>query len=605
MNSISNELKPKWNLSWIFLLSLPILVWALWPYPSTIKKSPFTTYIFKFEVIKALWFFACFYGLYVLPGLVIFFRVTRHAVYNSFFTPNRLLLAFGWGMVAHVLAIFIQKYLHLPFKPWVVLGCLLIAYAVLAFFFRPLKFLLQEEAPGRKWDFITWPVLILTLVLGGEMILRARTSSVSLMGDAFIHMILLVGTMMDGPLPNGMPFYSTFILNLHPLSFHALLANLFTLIPGIEHIDLFRYFSLVMLPCFVFVFFSFFSMLSGSRPVAAMGTLALLAVSGGGLSSRVPIVYFPWYWGLAWYLTAVIFYLILKGELKSRPLYFWAGVILGVGVLMHPMMAPRMGAILCCFFPLELLRRALKRETLLPVLTCGALFILGAGGVLVIWLGPMVLQFGLEEAYSYEYIIQNFSKIVPDAVKYLRYLHETRYGLKDLFPWILENGGIFPLVLSPLGLIAAVLGFKKPAAPLLLAWVIAMASAVLLGYLPNSYRYFEYLFLGMVSLAIFGMGWITRMISERWQPLLLWIFLGVGLVGVRVDFWPKYRVALQYYGRTQWPDNIYENSRRIVRGYQDSRQKGQLDRDFGGFRGFLWARHKKVWDIYIKRPKKK
>ena len=130
-----------------------------------------------------------------------------------------------------------------------------------------------------------------------------------------------------------------------------------------------------------------------------------------------------------------------------------------------------------------------------------------------------------------------------------------------------------------------------------------MGSAVVFAYLPNPYRYFEYLFLGLIALAAFGMGWLSRLFSNHWRPLILLLFLSLVLVGVRYDYWPKYGLALRHYGRTQWPENPYGSSRRIVRGYQASKKAGQLDRDYGKFRGYLWSRQKKVWDIYVQQFK--
>jgi hypothetical protein len=328
-------------------------------------------------------------------------------------------------------------------------------------------------------------------------------------------------------------------------------------------------------------------------------------VSGGGLTLRIPIVYFPWYWGLAWCLTAVIFYLLLNGEMRSKTLYFWAGALLGVGVLMHPMMAPRMGTILIFYLPLELLRRWLSREPWAPVFSRGALFALGTAVLLGIWLGPLLLRFGLEETYSYEYILANFSKIAPNGVKYIRGLQELKFGPKDLYPWIAKNAGIFPMLLAPLGLVAAICRFKKSASPLLLAWVMAMVSAVLFAYLPNPYRYFEYLFFGLVALAVFGMSWVLPMLAERWRPLVLGGFIAFALFAVRQDYWPKYGLALNLYGRTDWPKGVFNISAGIVRNYQEAKAKGSLDEAFGEFRGFLWPRQKKVWDIYIQRQIKK
>lgn len=592
--------KPRWNLAWLLLLLLPLLAYALWPYPKVIQKSPDLLYVLRFEPARLFAYLAAFYGLYLLPGLLLFARAEPR---GRFLTPNRFLLAFGWGMVVHVLAAFLQKYLQLKYGPVTVLACLAATYGLTAFLFRPLRFLLEEEKAADSGAWLAWPILGLVLILGAEMILRARTSSVSMTGDTYGHLVLLLATQIDGPQPNSLPFYSSFILNMYPMGFHAMLANLFVLTPGLEHIDLFRYFSLVFLPCFVFVFYAFFSFLSGSRALGAIGTLALFLVSGGGLTLRVPIVYFPWYWGLAWCLTAVIFYLLLKGQMASKALYFWVGILLGVGVLMHPMMAPRMGTILIFFLPLELLRRWLNREPWAPVFSRGGLFALGTAAMLGIWLGPLLLRFGMEETYSYEYILANFSEIAPAGVKYIKDLHELKFGLKDLYPWIWKNAGLFPMLLAPLGLIAAVLQFKKPAAPLLLAWLAAMVSAVLFAYLPNPYRYFEYLFFGLVALAVFGMGWASQLFSQPWRTLLAGAFLALALLGVRRDYWPKYALALNLYGRTDWPAGVYDASRRIVRNYQEAKAKGTLDEVFGEFRGFLWPRQKKVWDIYIRRQR--
>jgi len=37
--------------------------------------------------------------------------------------------------------------------------------------------------------------------------------------------------------------------------------------------------------------------------------------------------------------------------------------------------------------------------------------------------------------------------------------------------------------------------------------------------------------------------------------------------------------------------------------YLASKKAGRLDLEYGGYRGYLWSRQKKVWDIYLKTKK--
>jgi len=54
-----------------------------------------------------------FYGLYLLPGLALFFWRGRKSEHNPILSFHRVLLAFALGILAHTLAIFIQKYIGL------------------------------------------------------------------------------------------------------------------------------------------------------------------------------------------------------------------------------------------------------------------------------------------------------------------------------------------------------------------------------------------------------------------------------------------------------------------------------------------------------------
>lgn len=588
---------------WILFLLVPLVIWILWPYPEVLKKSPAEGYLLNFSWVTLLKFFSCFYGLYVLPGLALFYWVKRSAPYNPVVSPQRFLLSLLWGMVAHLLAIFFQKYLNLSYQPWTILPCLIVSYAVLAILSRPLKGLLEEEKPDRQYDLLTWGMLLLALFLGMEMTLRGRASSVSLMGDGFPHLINYLGTLVDGPLPDGLPFYSTFVLNIHPMAFHALMANLKTLMPGIEHIDWLRYFSVVMIPAVIFSFFTLFTFLSRSRPVAALSTLVLIFVSGGGFSLRVPVVFFPWYWALAWCLTAGIAFIILKNNFRSKWVSFWIGILFGIGVLIHPFMAFRVGGILTLFFPIELIRRAILKEEILPVFTHGLCLAFGAVIPVAAWLLPLIIKYGWEETYSLDHIFKNFSERMPKGVSYLRRIQSANYSWADLLTWSRDNAGWFALLLAPVGIVAAFLRPRTATPSLLVAWALAMAMATVLGLLMNPYRYFEYFFLALVALAVFGMGWLVFISPKTWRALLILLFAIFSLWSIRLDFFPKYRLALKYYGRTDWPSNVLDQSGRMAKNYLKSKKQGNLDQDFGFYRGYLWSRQKKVWDIYLRNSR--
>lgn len=600
---------PRREYAWLLLL-LPVAVaaWALSGYPEALRKGADQAYALNVSVWTLAKAAAIFYGLYLVPGLAFFARRWPTASRWAACDAQRILLAFAFGMGAHVLAAFIQKYLHLPYRPWLVLICLGAAYAVLMWLTGkiPMQAVLgeaEEPKPSRTERIVTYVWLALGGALLLEMTLRGRGSSLNLSGDGYPHLINTLGTIADGPFPDGLPFFSTFILNIHPMGFHALLANLKTLTPGLLYVDLFRYFSVLMVPVFLACMYGFFSFLGKSRLIGALGAFAALFVSGGGLSLSIPIVFFPWYWSIAWCLSAAVFYILLKSELKSAALCFAAGLVFGAGVLLHPYFALRMGAIMACFLPLELLRRALSRQPWKPALLGALDFGLGLAIPVGAWLGPLLAKYPWEPTYEFDYIVQNFSILAPEGVQYLKTMKGTGFHLKDLWFWSWKNAGLFPVFLAPLGLAACVARFRESAAALLIAWILAMGAAVVLDILPNPYRYFEYLFFGILALAVFGAGWGLSKLDEAPRALAVAILLTLAAFQIHRDFFPKYRQALNLYGTTSLSEEQVRSAETRADRYLASKRAGRLDLEYGGYRGYLWSRQKKVWDIYLKTRK--
>lgn len=600
---------PRCDLAWFaFLLPLALAVWALRGYPEVLRRGADQTYLLQVSAWTLVKLVSVFYGLYLLPGLAFFARRWPTERWRDALGGGRLLLAFAFGMTAHVFAALLQKTLHLGYRPISVLACLGAAYLVLGWLAGkiPMERLLRE-APGprpeRPERLATYGLLALGGALLLEMTLRARGSSLNLSGDGYPHLINTLGTMVDGPFPDGLPFFSTFVLNIHPMGFHALLANLKTLTPGLLYIDLFRYFSVLMVPVFLVCMYGFFSFLGKSRLVGALGAFAALFVSGGGLSLGIPIVYFPWYWSIAWCLSAAVFYILLKSELSSAALCFAAGLVFGAGVLLHPFFALRMGAIMACFLPLELLRRAFCRQPLGPALKGALDFGLGLAIPVAAWLGPLLAKHPWEPTYEFEYIVKNFSALAPEGVEYLKTMKGKGFALKDLWHWSWKNAGLAPILLAPLGLAACVARLRDSAAALLAAWLIAMGAATLLDLLPNPYRYFEYFFFGVLALAVYGAGWLLGKCSGVPRALAISVLLCVAALQIPRDFFPKYSHALRLYGTTALTEADIRSAESRSARYLESKRAGRLDLEYGGYRGYLWSRQKKVWDIYLKTRK--
>lgn len=601
--------RPRRELYWLLLLfPLALTVFALRAYPDALRKGADQGYALNVEWWVLAKVAVVFYGLYLLPGWLFFrLRWPRDSSHAS--SPGaRILLSFALGMSAHVLAAFLQKYLHLGYQPTVVLACLVLAYGFLMWLAAKIPMqLLLREAPGpvtsRPERVASYALLSLGGALLLEMALRARGSSLNLSGDGYPHLINTLGTMVDGPFPDALPFFSTFVLNIHPMGFHALLANLKTLTPGLMYVDLFRYFSVLMVPVFLACMYGFFSYLGKNRFVGALGAFAALFVSGGGLSLTIPIVFFPWYWSIAWCLSAAVFFILLRSELNSAALCFGAGLVFGTGVLMHPFFAIRMGMIMAMFLPIELLRRILCRQELRPALLGALDFGLALAIPVGLWIGPLLARHPWEPTYEYDYIVQNFSALAPEGVKYLQTMKGSGFHLKDLWFWTWKNAGLIPIVLAPLGILACLKRLREPAVALLLAWLLAMGSAVLLNYLPNPYRYFEYLFFGILAFAVFGAGWFLGELSGIFRGLALVALLC--LVGPQIsrDFFPKYRQALSLYGTVSLNAADIQAAEARVGRYFESKRAGRLDLEYGGYRGYLWSRQKKVWDIYLKTRK--
>ena len=608
---MEQETAPSRHWQWLWLsLLIPVAIaaQALRLYPEVLRKGPEQSYALVVSFSTLFKMAAVFYGLYLVPGLLFLSRKIPGGSMLRACGGGGVLLSFAFGMTAHVFAAFLQKYLQLPYHPLIVLACLSLGYLLIFLLAGklPLPSLFQEtgEANADPWERgISYGLLLLGMALALEMTLRGRGSSLSLTGDGYPHLINTLGTLVDGPFPDGLPFFTTFVLNIHPMGFHALLANLKTLTPGLLHIDLFRYFSVLMVPVFLFCMYGFFSFLGRSRLVGALGAFAALFVSGGGLSLRIPIVFFPWYWSLAWCLSAAVFFILLKSELKSAALSFAAGLVFGAGVLLHPFFAFRMGMIMAVFLPLELLRRRLCRQALIPAVEGALSFAAGLILPVGLWLGPLLWKYPWEPTYEFDVIVANFSTLAPEGIHYLKTMQGTGFQLKDFWIWSWQNAGLVPVVLAPLGLIAMVWRFRESSTALLLAWLLAMASAILFAYLPNPYRYFEYFFYGLLACAVFGVGWLLAVLPWRARPLFAALLFSLAALQIPMDFFPKYRQALSLYGSTKLGEADVRSAEGRAARYLESKQAGRLDSEYGGYRGYLWSRQKKVWDIYLKTRK--
>ncbi len=585
---------------WLFALACVFAAWILWPYPQYFQKSPQEYYLLHFSFSPWLKFILGFYGLYVLPGLFLFWRLGKAFSYNPFFTPHRFFLAFLLGAAAHVMAVLLQKFLLWPYQLWSVLLCLTVAYALIYWPLRRLRFLWNETPFSGGWPWVTGVVLGLTLLLGTELILRGRASSNSIQGDAFAHTISLLATLIEGPLPDANPFFSTFILNIHPQAYHAMIATILTLFPSLESLDVIRYFSLAFLPCFLLCTFAFFSRLTQSAPLGALCTLATYFVSGGGMSTHIPIAFFPWYWAMAWVLSFGVVYFLIGPEWERPGVPWVSGWVMGTGVLLSPMLAYRMGAIMALFFVLEGVRVGCRRESLKTWFCSGAGMALACALPVMLWLLPLVLRYGWEETYSYEYLIQHFSDLAPRGIAYIKSLKETDYTWADLWVWTRDNAGYFPIVFFPLGLWTLVRHLGQRVSMVVLAWILAMGAAILGGYLTNPYRYFEYFFLGLLMACALGLGELFRKLPSKAKAPLLFLVFAVLMVDLRVTYPSKYREAMKFYGKTVWTEAMLKPSRAWEAQYRRAKQQGSLDQDFGWYRGYLWSRQKKVWDIYLK-----
>ncbi|KAB2840498.1 hypothetical protein F9K50_05690, partial [bacterium] len=123
---------PRRDLAWLLLLPpLAVAAWVLRGYPEVLRKGADQAYLLQVSVSTLLKLAAVFYGLYLLPGLVWFARRWPVARWREALGGGRLLMAFAFGMTAHVFAALLQKTLHLGYRPFSVLVCLGAAYLAL------------------------------------------------------------------------------------------------------------------------------------------------------------------------------------------------------------------------------------------------------------------------------------------------------------------------------------------------------------------------------------------------------------------------------------------------------------------------------------------
>ncbi len=278
--------------------------------------------------------------LFVLPNYGIVSLLFKH----RFDFVERSVISFSLGLSLSVIIGLSQKYLNLDFSKY----CILLSYGLIYFtlylivhHFNKIS-LLESIKHGtvalNKNALIDYSILIISLLLVIDFILRTRSSSLFLKGDQLQHFYMTVAVFLDGPFYDKFAFFNKFFPNWYPGGFSNVLAVLKT-VTGLSLVDIFRYFP-IFIGCFwILSIYMLANNVINNRRVAAVITLIALGVSGGLNESEIPLIFLSNPWALGWVLTATILTLFLVGIKNGQKSYStFVGIILGAAVLIQPLL---------------------------------------------------------------------------------------------------------------------------------------------------------------------------------------------------------------------------------------------------------------------------
>ena len=185
--------------------------------------------------------------LLILPGFVIISVACK----NKFDFVERLILAFVSGITLTTINGLIQKYSGLDYsKRYILLSlcCIyFLTYLILNRF--NLKSLLHVIKPSTRRininTFLDYSILMLSILLVMDFILRTRSSSLYLFGDQFHHFSMTLESLLEGPFYDKFFCYNQFFPNWYPCGFSNILAVLKT-VTDLPLMDIFRYFPLLI-----------------------------------------------------------------------------------------------------------------------------------------------------------------------------------------------------------------------------------------------------------------------------------------------------------------------------------------------------------------------
>jgi len=591
----------------LYMISLTFLAYLIYAVIRNI--SPVISYPYLVDWTGV--FKVCFWSiiLFVLPCLIPVSTYFK----DRFDFIERLVIAFGLGISFGTMIGLIHKYLNLNFSKNYILLLYGLAYFILYLIIHQLSKISLFESikceikPLNKNVLIDYSILIISLLVVIDFILRTRSSSLILSGDQGQHFYMTIPVFLDGPFYDKLAFFNKFFPNWYPGGFNNILATLKT-VTDLSLVDIFRYFP-IFIGCFwILSIYMLAKNVINNRKIAAIITLVALGISGGLNESEIPLIFFSNAWALGWVLTATIFSLSLVGiKNRQKSCSSFAGIILGSAVLIQPLLLWRLLPIATLYIIVLAIQRkiGLKELEFLGRILVISVCIIGS------WAIPLYLKYGFWNKVPFAVINGLYGGKYPELLEWVKWRLSYVPSIKEFFKITVTNSGYLPMVLSIFGISAFFHKKKTNETFFMIVWLIAVFFLIMFKLTSRPTRMFEYMFFAMIILSGIGLKYLIELYEQIMQsnnkiiPITILIIL---LFRFNFFYLPKYNRTLDRFNRNETisTKKSSDYSSRMEEKYIWMRNsENGLTEHFGSRKNLLLTLNPDFWEIYIKYAEEK
>lgn len=542
--------------------------------------------------------------LFVLPSYGIVSSLFKH----RFDFVERSVISFSSGISLSVIIGLLQKYLNLNFSKYYIFLLYASIYFALYLIVRHfnkislLESIKRGTASLNKNALVNYSILIISILLVIDFILRTRSSSLSLGGDQGRHFYMTVPVFLDGPFYDKLAFLSKFFPNWYPGGFSNILATLKT-VTDLSLVDIFRYFPIVIGCFWILSIYMLAKNVINNRKIAAIITLIALGISGGLNETEIPLIYFTNAWALGWVLMATIFSLSLAGIKNGQKSYStFVGIILGAGLLIQPLLLWRLLPIVTLYIIVLAIQKKIgpKELKFLGHILMISVCIIGS------WAIPLYLKYGFWNKVPFAAINGLYGEKYPELLEWARWRLSYVPSIKEFFKITVTNSGYIPIVLSIFGIFAFFHKKKTNETFFIIVWFASIFLLIMFKLTSRPTRMFEYIFFAMIILCGMGLEYLVKFseqITQRNNKIILIMILIILLFRFNYFYLPKYNNTVATYNKKSAISvrKSSEHSSRMEENYIWMRNsENGLTEYFGSRNSLLLTLNPDFWEIYIK-----